>query len=203
MWQRPEPPLVLASQSSTRRALLASAGLTFTVHPACIDEPAVKDSARAEGLSASEAAVLLAELKARQISRLKPDALVIGADQILLSAGVWYDKPANAAAARLQLQTLRGNEHTLASATVCCRAGQPVWHHLAEPRLTMRRFSDAFLDAYLAEAGTSVTTTVGAYQLESRGIHLFSSLEGAHEDILGLPLLPLLEYLRQCGLLLS
>jgi septum formation protein len=203
MWQQPDPPLVLASQSATRRALLASAGLTFIVHPACIDEFAAKDSARAEGMSACEAAVLLAELKARQVSRLRPDALVIGADQILVSAGAWYDKPANPAAARSQLRALRGQEHTLATATVCCQAGQRVWHHLAAPRLTMRRFSDAFLDAYLAEAGTSVTTTVGAYQLESRGIHLFSNLEGAHEDILGLPLLPLLEYLRQCGLLLS
>jgi septum formation protein len=201
MWQRPDPPLVLASASSSRRALLEAAGLRFDVSPAPVDEASVKRSARAEGLTAGDAALLLAELKARHVSRRRPDALVIGADQILVCENAWYDKPADMAEARAQLQALRGRTHALATGVVGCQAGERIWHHLAEPDLTMRRFSDRFLDAYLADAGDSVTTTVGAYRLESLGIHLFSAVAGAHDVILGLPLLPLLDYLRQRGIL--
>jgi len=195
------PRLVLASASASRAALLQAAGLEFDVLPAQIDETEVKRSARADGASAEDAALLLAEHKARQVSVYMPDALVIGADQILICDGEWFDKPAGLAAARDQLRRLRGHEHVLATAVVCHRHGRRIWHHIATPRLTMRSFSDAFLDDYLAAEGAAVTSSVGAYRLEGRGIHLFSEVEGEHGAILGLPMLALLDFLRQQGVL--
>jgi septum formation protein len=113
----------------------------------------------------------------------------------------WFDKPADVSAAAAQLRTLRGRTHALATAVVCLRDGQRAWHHVAEPRLTMRQFSDSFLDAYLAVEGSEVTTTVGAYRLEGRGTLLFERIEGEHAAILGLPLLELLGFLRGHGVL--
>ena len=203
MLQRPAPRLILASASTSRRALLAAAGLSFAVQPAPIDEAAAKRSARASGATAAEAALLLADLKARHVAQAAPDAMVIGADQILVCDGAWFDKPPDIAAAREQLRTLRGRSHQLATAVVC-QAGQTrVWHHIAQPHLTMRDASDAFIDAYLQAEGDDVTGTVGAYRLEGRGAHLFIRVEGEHSAVLGLPLLPLLGFLRQHGVLMS
>ena len=201
MLQADQPRLVLASGSAARAALLRAAGLTFAVQPAAVDEAAVKASCRAEGLDAGDAALTLAELKAARIR--DPDALVIGADQILVCEGRWFDKPADAAAARAQLQALRGRAHVLETAVVCQRGGRTVWHHLASPRLTMRTFSDAALDAYLAGEGDALLSCVGAYRLEALGIHLFDRVEGEHAAILGLPMLPLLGFLRQHGVLVA
>jgi septum formation protein len=203
MLQRPAPRLILASASTSRRALLTAAGLSFAVQPAPIDEAAAKRSARASGATAAEAALLLADLKARHVAQAAPDAMVIGADQILVCDGAWFDKPPDIAAAREQLRTLRGRSHELATAVVC-QAGQTrVWHHIAQPHLTMRDASDAFIDAYLQAEGDDVTGTVGAYRLEGRGAHLFIRVEGEHSAVLGLPLLPLLAFLRQHGVLMS
>lgn len=203
MLQRPAPRLILASASTSRRALLTAAGLSFAVQPAPIDEAAAKRSARASGATATEAALLLADLKARHVAQAAPDAMVIGADQILVCDGAWFDKPPDIAAAREQLRTLRGRSHELATAVVC-QAGQTrVWHHIAQPHLTMRDASDAFIDAYLQAEGDDVTGTVGAYRLEGRGAHLFIRVEGEHSAVLGLPLLPLLGFLRQHGVLMS
>jgi septum formation protein len=203
MLQRPAPRLILASASTSRRALLTAAGLSFAVQPAPIDEAAAKRSARASGATAAEAALLLADLKARHVAQAVPDAMVIGADQILVCDGAWFDKPPDIAAAREQLRTLRGRSHQLATAVVC-QAGQTrVWHHTAQPHLTMRDASDAFIDAYLQAEGDDVTGTVGAYRLEGRGAHLFIRVEGEHSAVLGLPLLPLLAFLRQHGVLMS
>jgi septum formation protein len=203
MLQRPTPRLILASASTSRRALLTAAGLSFAVQPAPIDEAAAKRSARASGATAAEAALLLADLKARHVAQAAPDAMVIGADQILVCDGAWFDKPPDIAAAREQLRTLRGRSHELATAVVC-QAGQTrVWHHIAQPHLTMRDASDAFIDAYLQAEGDDVTGTVGAYRLEGRGAHLFIRVEGEHSAVLGLPLLPLLAFLRQHGVLMS
>jgi septum formation protein len=201
MLQRPDPRLILASASASRQALLRAAGLMFAIQPTHIDEAEVKRTARADGASAEEAALLLAELKARRAALRDPEALVIGADQILVCGDDWFDKPADVPAASTQLRTLRGRTHALATAVACQRGGECLWHHLARPQLTMRRFSDAFLDAYLTAEGDDVTTTVGAYRLEGRGIHLFERIEGEHAAILGLPLLELLGFLRQHGLL--
>ena len=195
MLQADQPHLVLASGSTARAALLQAAGLRFAVQPAALDEAAVKASCRAEGLDAGDAALTLAELKAARVR--DPDALVIGADQILVCDGQWFDKPADAAAVRIQLQALRGRAHTLETAVVLQRGGRTVWHHLASPRLMMRPFSDTFLDDYLAAEGDALLSCVGAYRLEGLGIHLFDRVEGEHAAILGLPLLPLLGFLRQ------
>jgi septum formation protein len=203
MLQRPEPRLILASASASRRALLAAADVTFDVRPADIDEAEVRRTARANGAVAAEVALLLAELKARRIAESNPDALVIGADQILVCDGVWFDKPANVAAAREQLLALRGRSHALATAVACQQGHQTVWHHITEPRLTMRMFSDGFLDTYLRSEADCVTSTVGAYRLEGRGVHLFAAVEGGHSAILGLPLLPLLAFLRARGILVN
>lgn len=204
MIQRQDPPLVLASASAARRSVLAAAGLRFAVQAAAVDEAAIKESARAEGLSAAEAATVLAEAKARRVARRAgDDALVIGADQILVCDGAWFDKPADAAAARTQLLALRGKTHELATALVCWRGGERVWGHVETPRLAMRAFSDAFLDAYLEAEGDAVLSSVGAYRLEGLGAHLFASVQGEHAAVLGLPLLPLLGFLRGHGVLLG
>lgn len=204
MIQRPDPRLVLASASAARRAVLAAAGLSFSAEAAAVDEAAIKESARAEGFTAGEAATLLAEAKARRVARRAgDDALVIGADQILVCEGAWFDKPADMAAARAHLLALRGKTHELATALVCWRGGERVWGHLETPRLAMRAFSDAFLDAYLEAEGEAVLSSVGGYRLEGLGAQLFASVEGEHAAVLGLPLLPLLGFLRGHGVLLG
>lgn len=203
MLQMEQPRLILASASTSRRALLESARLRFVAVPAEVDEAAARQTAKAAGLGAPAAALALAELKATQVSRQHPDALVIGADQILACGVTWFDKPADLATARAHLDALRGRTHVLATAVVCCLHGRLQWRHVAQPRLTMRAFTDAFLDAYLAAEGAALTSTVGAYRLEAGGIQLFQRVTGAHDAILGLPLLPLLGFLRRRGVLLS
>ncbi|SDB64723.1 Maf family protein [Belnapia rosea] len=203
MIQRPDPPVILATASPARRAVLAAAGLRFEAEAAAVDEAAIKEGAQAEGIPAGEAAMLLAEAKAARIARRHPGALVIGADQMLVCEGRWFDKPPDMATAQAQLLALRGRPHELMTAMVCWRGGQRIWQHLARPRLVMREFSEAFLDAYLAAEGEAVLGSVGAYRLEGPGIQLFASVEGEHSAILGLPLLPLLGFLRQHGLLIG
>jgi septum formation protein len=201
--QRPGPRIILATASAARRAVLAAAGIDFTAQPAAVDEAAIKESAQAEGLAPAEAAMLLAEAKAQRIARREPEAVVIGADQMLICEGRWFDKPPDMAAARDHLLALRGKPHELVTAVVCWRHGERVWQHLARPRLTMRGFSDEFLDAYLAAEGEAVLGSVGAYRLEGLGVQLFSAVEGEHSAILGLPLVPLLGFLRGHGVLLA
>nr|WP_156825172.1 Maf family protein [Elioraea tepidiphila] len=201
MLQAEAPPLVLASGSATRAALLRAAGLAFETAAPGVDEAAIKESARADGLDPAECALLLAELKARRISERQPGALVIGADQILVCGERWFDKPTDRAGAREQLRALAGQRHTLVTAILCLRGGVRVWQHVATPRLVMRALSDVAIDAYLDAVGEAVTRSVGAYQVEGLGIRLFSAIEGEHGAILGLPLLPLLGFLRQHGVL--
>jgi len=193
------PALVLASASETRRRLLASAGLAFEAVATGVDEDAVKREARVLGGSAEATALRLARLKAQAVGR--EGALVIGCDQILVCGGQWFDKPVSVEAAAVQLRALRGRSHMLATAMVALRGGAEVWHHVATPRLTMRGFSDAFLARYLAAEGAAVLGSVGAYRLEGLGVHLFDAMEGEHSAILGLPLLPLLGFLRGLGML--
>ncbi len=201
--QAEEPRLVLASGSTARAAVLRAAGLAFEVMPASVDEAAAKQAAKAADAPAGEAALMLATLKATAVARRRPEALVIGCDQILVRGETWFDKPADLAAARTQLLALRGASHVLETAVVCYRHGAEIWRHLARPRLVMRDFSEAFLDAYLAAEGESVLTSVGAYRLESHGALLFERIEGEHAAILGLPLLSLLAFLRQHRVLMS
>ncbi len=193
--------LILASQSRYRLSLLQQAGVAAEAMPAHVDEAAVKAGARADGLSADEAALLLATLKAERVARRHPDDLVIGADQLLVCEGQWFDKPADLDAARAQLRASRARAHVLVTAVVCQRGGQRVWQHVARPRLTMRDFSEAFLAQYVALEGDVLTTTVGAYRVEGPGLQLFDAIEGEHAAVIGLPLLPLLGFLRQHGVL--
>ena len=195
--QAGSPRVILASGSAARAALLRAAGVHFDVQPAAVDEAGVKLAARAEGASAAEVAVLLAQMKAERVARREPDALVIGADQLLVCDDEWFDKPADLADARAQLRRLRGRAHVLATAVVCQRGGARVWHHVALPRLVMQRFSAAFLEDYLALEAGEVTASVGGYRFEGLGMQLFDSLAGEQAAVLGLPMLALLGFLRQ------
>lgn len=194
------PKLILASASQARLTLLHAAGLKVAARPAGIDETAVKRAARIEGVGPDHTALLLADLKARHAPQ--PDAIVIGADQLLVCEGQWFDKPADAAQARRHLLALRGRSHELHTAISLHYQGRTLWQHVARPRLTMRTFSDEMLAAYLALEGEHVLSSVGAYRLEGPGMQLFAEVEGEHAAILGLPLLALLGFLREFGLLL-
>jgi septum formation protein len=194
-------PLVLASKSQSRRAVLAAAGIALEIVPADIDERAIES--RLGDASPDAVARALARAKACAIAGRMPGRLVLGADQTLGLGERVFSKPAGVEAARAQLKELRGRQHTLHSAlAVACDA--EVLLELTEPAyLTMRDFSDAFLDAYLAAAGEAVTTSVGAYQVEALGIQLFEDIDGDHFTILGLPLFRLLAFLRRQGCLVD
>lgn len=199
--QAATPRLVLASGSPTRLQLLQAAGLSVSVRPADLDEAAVKRRARDQGEPAEAAALRLAGAKAE--AACDADALVIGADQILVCAGRWLDKPSDLAAARAHLRFLRGRTHVLHTAVLCRREGRTAWQHVAAPCLHMRSVSDDFIERYLLLEGDRILSSVGAYRLEGPGLQLFDAVEGEHAAILGLPMLPLLAFLRGCGVLLS
>ena len=192
-------PLILASQSRARQMLLANAGIPFEAVPADIDERAVqKDS----GLTApGEIAKLLAREKALWVSSRNPGRYVVGADQTLALGDRLFSKPAGRAAAAEQLRLLAGNSHELHSAFAVARDGKIMLADVAIARMTMRSLGESEIEAYLDQAGEAVTTSVGAYQLEGLGVHLFERIEGDHFTILGLPLLPLLAFLRSERLL--
>ncbi len=193
--------LVLASASASRARILAAAGLTFEAHAVSLDEAAIKDSCRREGRGAADCAAALAETKARRACARYPGDLVIGADQMLVCNGQWFDKPKDGPSARAQLLALRGKRHELPTAAAVLRDGAVLWRVVETPCLTMRDFSDAFLDLYLAALGDKALASVGAYQLEGPGAQLMARVEGDHFAIQGLPLLPLLDFLRGQGVL--
>jgi septum formation protein len=194
-------PVVLASASRTRVAMLERAGVAVTAEPAAVDEEEVKHSCRAAGLTAAEVAEALAELKAQRIAARRRGDLVIGADQMLECGGAWFDKPADRAAAAAQLRALSGRTHRLISCAVVMQGGERVWHHTATATLAMRPLSEDFIGRYLDAAGDAVLGSVGAYQIEGLGAQLFARITGDHFTILGLPLLPLLDFLRIRGIL--
>jgi len=193
--------LILASASASRAAILRNAGLDIEIIPAGVDESELKRSVRSGGGTAADVARMLAELKATRISQRRPGAFVIGADQMLECAGDWYDKPGTLADARRQLLQLRDRPHSLITAAVVVRDGVGIWAHTETATLRMRRFSDAFLERYLAHLGPEVLETVGCYRLEGLGAQLFTHIDGDFFTILGLPLLPLLDFLRGHGIL--
>ena len=198
IWCEKEP-LILASQSRARQMLLANAGIQFDAVAADIDERAVqKDS----GLSApGQIADLLAREKARLVSSKNPGRIVVGADQTLALGKRLFSKPAGRAQAAEQLRLLAGNSHELHSAVAVARDGKILFADVSIAKMTMRQLGESEIDAYLDQAGEAVTTSVGAYQLEGLGVHLFERIEGDHFTILGLPLLPLLAFLRRVRLL--
>ena len=197
------PRIVLASGSQSRRQLLAGAGVRFEVLPANVDERRLRDSAVAKyaGSTPSAIAVLLARAKAEEVAARHGDAIVIGADQMLALGAELYEKPKDMVEARSHLEALRGHTHQLCGGLVVIAPGQATWVHSETSHMTMRAFTPAFLDRYLAEAGPQICQSVGAYQLEGLGIQLFDRIEGDYFSILGLSLLPLLAHLRALGAL--
>ena len=196
--------LVLASQSASRRAVLAAAGVPHEAISPGVDEDAAKAGLKAEGIEARGLADALAEFKALRLSRRRPGDLVLGCDQILVREdGSTLDKAGGREEAREQLIGLRGVTHRLISAAVICEGGASVWRHIDTAKLTMRTFSDAFLESYLDAEWPAIGGCVGGYRLEGLGVQLFSKIEGSHFTIFGLPLLPLLDYLRIRGIMTS
>jgi septum formation protein len=191
--------LILASASPSRRQLLTDAGLRFAIEPAGIDEDEVKRSLGSRA-APQELAETLAEMKALRVSAKHPAEFVVGADSTLACNGRMFDKPPSLDAARKQLLALRGQTHELFSSVVVARGGVRLWHWNERARLTMRPFSEGFVDAYLARTGEAVLSSVGAYQLEGLGAHLFTRVDGDYFTILGLPLLPLLSFLAGHGI---
>src|SRR5262249_27508386 len=190
-----ETPLVLASKSAVRQALLHAAGIAVEVVPADLDERALERSAPAS--DPGSIAALLAREKARAVAAPRPERLVLGADQTLALGEQRCSKPSDRAAARAQLRALRGQTHALHTAVALLRGGTVLFEHREVARLTMRAFSNDFLESYLDAAGAAVTASVGGYQLERVGVQLFERIEGDHFGILGLPLLALLRYFRE------
>jgi septum formation protein len=192
--------LILASQSAARQAMLAAAGVAFEAIAAGVDEEALKAGLVAGGISARDLADALAEMKAIKLSRRYPTRLVLGCDSVVEQAdGELVDKAETRDEAAAQLRALRGTTHRLASAAVICLGGAAIWRHVDVARLTMRDFSEAFLGEYLDAEWPAIGGCVGGYRLEGRGAQLFARIDGSHFTILGLPLLPLLDYLRIRG----
>ncbi|MDZ7905446.1 MAG: Maf family nucleotide pyrophosphatase [Cypionkella sp.] len=194
-------PIILASTSDIRAQLLQRAGVTFSAQAARVDEEAIRAALQAEGASPRDLADHLAESKAAKISDKNPDALVIGCDQILALGPRIFAKPVDQADALAQLQSLRGQTHNLYSAAVIYLGGQPQWRHVGQARMTMRDLSDGMLTRYIKENWHSIQHSVGGYKIEEQGIQLFSEIEGDTFTIQGLPLLPLLNYLAQRGVI--
>lgn len=193
---------ILASKSKARAAVLSGAGLTFEQVGSGVDEDALKDALRAEGASVAKQADLLAETKALKVSVSRP-GIVLGCDQMLDLDGEGLDKVATREEAAAILRRLRGKTHVLQGAIVACIEGAPVWRHLAQPKLRMRNFSDAFIEDYLDRIGDAAFESVGCYQLEGLGSQLFDRIDGDYFSILGMPLLPLMGWLRDRGVLAS
>jgi septum formation protein len=198
LW-RGKDPLILASQSRTRQALLGNVGISFESDPAEIDEREIQ---KASGLSApGDIAALLAREKSLFVSGRRSGRYVVGADQTLALGNQLFSKPADRTQAAVQLRALAGRTHELHSAVAVARDGKILFEKVTIARMTMRRLSETEIDGYLDEAGAAVASSVGAYQLEGLGVHLFECVEGDHFTILGLPLLPLLAFLRSEQLL--
>ncbi|GBH28889.1 Maf family protein [Sphingobium xenophagum] len=194
--------IVLASQSASRRALLEAAKIEFEALSPGVDEEAAKEALRADGLDARALADALAELKALKVSRRVPGGLVLGCDQTLsLDDGSMIDKAVDRADAARILRLLSGRVHHLHSAAVIVLNGEPIWRHVERVRMTVRPLSDAFIDAYLESDWAECRWCVGCYRIEGPGAQLFSKVEGSQFAIQGLPLLPLLDFLRVRGVL--
>ncbi len=194
--------LILASQSSARRALLDAAGVPHEAMALGVDEETMKTALKADGVEARSLADALAEFKATKLSLRFPGRLVLGCDQLLvLDDGTLLDKPIDRAEAAEQLRVLRGRTHRLISAAVTCQAGVALWRHVDIAKLQMRDFTDAFVESYLDAEWPAIGGCVGGYRLEGLGAQLFTRIDGSHFTILGLPLLPLLDWLRVRGVI--
>ncbi len=193
--------LILASSSKARHAMLTNAGIECEAVASMIDEDGYKQAMKAEGASAAEAAETLAEMKALRMYRQQPDAIVIAADQMLECNGIWFDKPMDRDNTRAQLLALRGKSHKLVSAAVIYKEGSRIWGTIDTAHLTVRNFTDEWLEDYLDAAGEDIYRCVGGYQLEGFGAQLFTEIRGDYFTVLGMPLLPLIGFLRDHGVL--
>jgi septum formation protein len=191
--------VILASQSASRRAMLDAAGVSYAAMPAHVDESAVKDSLLAEGHGPRQIADALAELKAVKISLAQPVPLVIGSDSVVAIDGRLFEKPTDRAEAARHLALFSGRTMSLVSAVVVAEGGRPVWRHVEEARLIVRPLSAQFIDAYLDQEWPAIAGCVGCFRMEGPGVQLFDRVRGDHFSILGMPLLPLLGYLRERG----
>lgn len=192
-------PLILASASKVRLQILQNAGIQAVAQPARVDEETIRLGLEAENAKPHDIADALAEIKARKIADKNPDRLVLGCDQVLSFQGSVFSKAATADQARVQLRQLRGRSHQLISAVVLYDEARPIWRHIGRATLTMREFSDEYLEGYLLRNWQEAQHSVGVYMVEAEGIRLFSATEGDHFTILGLPLLPLMSYLGTRG----
>ena len=199
-WAFDDKPLILASKSHARRALLEQAGIAFEIQSAAIDEPAIRQAAQAEGASADDIAVLLAEMKGERIAAENPDAMIIASDQLLVCDGVIYGKPRDIAESKAQILSLSGKRHQLISAVMLFDKGRRIWHHIARPELTFHQLDEKEVDDYLAYFGDNALYSPGSYFLEGPGIHLFADIFGDYYSILGLPLLAVIPQLKLHGL---
>ena len=197
-----KPRIILASGSAIRRQILDGAGLDYEIIIKPVDESAIKASMLGQNSRLRDIADALAEAKSMRVSRIEA-GFVIGADQIMVMDGQLYDKPISIEAARERLKAMRGKTHELLGAVVICENGKAVWRHMSKTRLTMRDFSDEFLEGYIEKEGELLTKSVGAYRFEGLGAQLFSKVDGDFFSILGLSLLPVLDYLRERGAILS
>lgn len=196
------PTLVLASQSASRRAMLDAAGVAHKALPALVDEASAKESLLAEGTSPRDLADALAELKALKVSRMAPQALVLGGDSLVaLDDGSLLDKPESREQARDHLQRMSGKTHDIYSAAVIAEGGRPVWRHVDRARLHVRPLSEAFIESYLDLEWPAIAGCVGCFRIEGPGVQLFNRTDGSHFTILGMPLLPILDYLRTRGVM--
>ncbi|NVJ99779.1 MAG: Maf-like protein [Alphaproteobacteria bacterium] len=193
---------VLASGSQTRADMLRSAGVVFEIDPALVDEEAIKQSFIADGAPPRDLADALADLKARNVAMRRPADMVLGADQILVCDGKVFSKAETHEGAAATLKALSGKTHELISAAVIYEGGQPVWRFVDTVKLAVRPLSDDFISAYLDQIGDAAFWSVGAYQIEGAGAQLFTRVDGSHFTVLGLPLLPLLDFLRRRGMML-
>jgi septum formation protein len=196
--------LVLASQSASRRAMLDAAGVSYEAVPAYVDEATMKAALLADKVAPRNLADALAELKALKISNRDPGALVLGSDSVVaFEDGTLLDKPVDRADAAAHLRAMSGRRHDLISAAVIAEGGRAVWRHVDTARMHVRPLSEAFIQSYLDREWPAISGCVGCYRVEGPGVQLFARIEGSHFTVLGLPLVPVLDYLRTRGVLTS
>ena len=200
MYEIKDREIILASASTSRQVMLQKANIRFTSQPAYIDEESIKHSALSEGISLPDCATLLAEIKGKRIATTNPKAFIIASDQLLEFDGRFISKPESLDKAKSQLLELQGKTHKLHTSVVVFLDGARIWHHLSSPVVTLRSLSELEIDNYLTEIGTSALQTPASYQIEDQGCHIIAQFSGAFYDILGLPLLPLLGFMRLHGL---
>ena len=203
MYEFKEKKIILASNSLTRQSILRSANINFSVQTAFIDEDSLKQSAISEGISPSNCSTLLAEMKGKRVALANSHAFVIASDQLLELEGHCFSKPSSLNKAKQQLAELQGKTHKLHTSVVVFLDGGRIWHHLSSPTITLRSLTEDEIDIYLEEIGESALLTPGSYQIETQGCHIIAQFTGTYYDILGLPLLPLLAFMRTHGLSIS